>query len=123
MAIYISEVGGPVGWCDLVRFRGKGDPPRGQVPVSCSYGLYPKNDFRCASDVGRSMSVGATQTQHYSSALQQGQLGLPHDQDKTQLSLIKSQRLRYIAYAEHDCTDLRKPDMLLHIAFSESGGL
>ena len=114
MAIYISEVGDPVGWRDLVRFRGKGDSLRGQVPVGCSYGFYLKNNFCCSSDVGRSMNVSATQPQHYSSALQQGKLGLLHDHLKTQLLLIKRQRLWHIAYAEHDCADLRKPDMLLH---------
>ena len=60
VAVYISEVGDPVGWRDLVRFRGEGDSLRGQVPVGCSYGLHLKDNLCCASDVGRSMNMSAT---------------------------------------------------------------
>ena len=114
MAIYISEVGDPVSWRDLVRFRGEGDSLGDQVPVGCSYGLHLKDNLCCASDVGRSMNMSATQTQHYSSALQQGELGLLHDHLKAQFFLIKRQRLGHIANTKHDCADLRKPDILVH---------
>jgi len=114
VAIQISEMGDPVRWRDLVRFRGKRDSLRGQVPVGCSYGLHSKDNFCSSRDVGRSMNVAATQPQHYSSTLQQGQLGLLHDHSKTELFLIKRQRLWHIAHAKHNCADLRKPDMFLH---------